>query len=189
MDHRAQAAPACGLARDDVLAVVGVGCRFAGGVASAGQLWDVVAGGRDAIGGFPGDRGWDVAAGGGSRGGAGSWRMWRGLMRGFSVSAPREAAGMDPQQRVLLEVCWEALEDAGIVPAGLRGSQAGVFVGASSSGYAGVPGFGLTGTVGGCAVGPGVVCAGAGGPGGDGGYGNVVVAGGGASGGSVAAVG
>ena len=148
MDHRAQAAPACGQARDDVLAVVGVGCRFAGGVASAGQLWDVVAGGRDAIGGFPGDRGWDVVAGGGFARRGGFVADVAGFDAGFFGISPREAGGMDPQQRVLLEVCWEALEDAGIVVAGLRGSQAGVFVGASSSGYAGVPGFGLTGTAG-----------------------------------------
>ena len=129
------------------LAVVGVGCRFAGGVASAEQLWDVVAGGRDVVGGFPEDRGWDVAVGEFARRG-GFLADVAGFDAGFFGVAPREAAGMDPQQRVLLEVCWEALEDAGIVPAGLRGSQAGVFVGASPSGYAGVPGFGLTGTAG-----------------------------------------
>ena len=123
------------------LAVVGVGCRFAGGVASAEQLWDVVAGGRDAVGGFPGDRGWDVPAGEFARRG-GFVADVAGFDAGFFGVAPREAAGMDPQQRVLLEVCWEALEDAGIVAAGLRGSQAGVFVGASPSGYAGVPGSG-----------------------------------------------
>ena len=145
MDRRAQAAPACGLARDDVLAVVGVGCRFAGGVVSAEQLWDVVAGGRDVVGGFPGDRGWGVAVGGFARRG-GFVADVAGFDAGFFGIAPREAAGMDPQQRVLLEVCWEALEDAGIVPAGLRGSQAGVFVGASPSGY----GCGADGTRGVC---------------------------------------
>ena len=147
MDRRAQAAPACGLARDDVLAVVGVGCRFAGGTAGLAGLWGLVAGGRDAVGGFPEDRGWDVAVGEFARRG-GFLADVAGFDAGFFGVAPREAAGMDPQQRVLLEVCWEALEDAGIVPAGLRGSQAGVFVGASPSGYAGVPGFGLTGTAG-----------------------------------------
>src|SRR4051794_37880508 len=126
------------------LAVVGVACRFAGGVASAEQLWDVVAGGVDVVGEFPGDRGWDVTEGGFARRG-GFLDDVAGFDAGFFGISPREAAGMDPQQRVLLEVCWEALEDAGIVAAGLRGSQAGVFVGASSSGYE----SGLTGTSGG----------------------------------------
>ncbi|HEY2269656.1 MAG TPA: polyketide synthase, partial [Streptosporangiaceae bacterium] len=148
MDHRAQTAPACGLARDDVLAVVGVGCRFAGRTAGLAGLWDLVAGGRDAMGGFPEDRGWDVPAEGGFARRGGFLADAGGFDAEFFGISPREAVGMDPQQRVLLEVCWEALEDAGIVAAGLRGSQAGVFVGASSSGYAGVPGFGLTGTAG-----------------------------------------
>src|SRR3954452_3994267 len=141
------------------LAVVGVACRFAGGVASAEQLWDVVAGGGDVVGGVPGDRGGDVP------------EVCVARPRGFLDDvprfdagcfgiSPREAVGMDPQQRVLLEVCWEALENAGIVAAGLRGSQAGVFVGASPSGYE----SGLTGTSGGVLSGRVSYALGLGGP-------------------------
>ena len=123
----------------DRVVVVGVGCRFAGGVGSAGQLWDVVAGERDVVGEFPSDRGWDVEGRGGFVAGVG------GFDAGFFGISPREALGMDPQQRVLLEVCWEALEDARIVPGALLGGQAGVFAGASGSGYGGVAGSRLTG--------------------------------------------
>jgi acyl transferase domain-containing protein len=127
----------------DRMVIVGVGCRFPGGVDSADALWEFVAESGDAIGEFPGDRGWpqdvfnpdpEAAArcyvrSGGFLHDAGDFDA-----RFFGIS-PREAAAVDPQQRLLLEVCWEALEDAGIDPAALRGSQAGVFVGASSSRY------------------------------------------------------
>ncbi|HET6703376.1 MAG TPA: beta-ketoacyl synthase N-terminal-like domain-containing protein [Amycolatopsis sp.] len=115
------------------IAVVGMGCRFPGGVRTPDQLWDLVAGGTDAVSGFPADRGWDTT---------GSYAHQGGFVydvadfdAGFFGISPREALGMDPQQRLLLEVSWEALEQGGIDPASLRGSATGVFAGASTSRY------------------------------------------------------
>ena len=138
------------------VAIVGMGCRYPGGVASPAGLWGLVASGGDAIGGFPADRGWDEREGPFVRAG-GFVADAVGFDAGFFGISPREALAMDPQQRLLLETCWEALEDAGIDPLGLRGSATGVFAGAASSGYGtglaesgaeGLEGYLLTGTTG-----------------------------------------
>ncbi|MER6129760.1 type I polyketide synthase [Streptomyces sp. NPDC001795] len=117
-------------ADDERIAIVGIGCRFPGGVRGPEEFWRLLADGVDAIGAPPADRGWQAD----------------GIEGGFLYDAadfdadffgisPREALAMDPQQRLLLEISWEALERAAIDPRGLHGSRTGVFVGTNYQGY------------------------------------------------------
>ncbi|SCG79560.1 type I polyketide synthase, partial [Micromonospora humi] len=119
---------------DEPIAIVGMGCRFPGGVENPADLWDLLTAGTDAIATFPGDRGWTGDHDGYTRVGGFIDHAADFDARLFGIS-PREALAMDPQQRVLLETSWEAVESAGIDPATLHGSQTGVFVGAAASRY------------------------------------------------------
>ncbi|WP_416975925.1 type I polyketide synthase, partial [Streptomyces sp. 4F14] len=114
-------------ARVEPVAIVGIGCRFPGGVSSPSDLWDVLVGGVDAISGFPVDRGWDLTDGGSGKGGF--LHDAAEFDAGFFGISPREALAMDPQQRLLLETAWEALERARIDPHSLKGSKTGVYAG------------------------------------------------------------
>ncbi|MDH6142630.1 acyl transferase domain-containing protein [Kitasatospora sp. GP30] len=116
--------------------IVGLGCRFPGGVDSPEELWELLSAGADAMGAFPVDRGWDLAGLAGDFARVGGFlNDVSGFDAGFFAVSPREALAMDPQQRLLLEVAWEAVERAGVDPLSLRGSRTGVFAGTNGQDY------------------------------------------------------
>ncbi|MDY7086191.1 MAG: SDR family NAD(P)-dependent oxidoreductase, partial [Actinomycetota bacterium] len=139
-------------AAHEPIAVIGMSCRYPGGVTGPEDLWEMVAAGRDGVTGLPADRGWYLDAL------TDATTLSGGFLHDattfdadfFGIS-PREALAMDPQQRVLLEAAWEAVERSGLDPATIKGSPTGVFVGAIPQDYRPGPGddtdgFALTGS-------------------------------------------
>jgi acyl transferase domain-containing protein/acyl carrier protein len=129
---------------DNKIAIVGMACRFPGGVERPEDFWQLLCDERDAVTAVPPERfGTAFYQHPSKREPGKSYTFAAGVLddvAGFDASffgvSPREATQMDPQQRLLLELAWEAFEDAGVRPADMRGRNCGVFVGAASMDYA-----------------------------------------------------
>ncbi|MGW0551887.1 type I polyketide synthase, partial [Streptomyces altiplanensis] len=141
-------------AAQEPIAIIGMTCRYPGGVSSPEDLWRLVEAGENGISDFPADRGWDTEALSASSTRSGGFlHDAPDFDADFFGISPREAVAMDPQQRVALESAWEAFERAGIDPTSVKGSQTGVFMGAMAQDYRvgpadGAEGFQLTGNTG-----------------------------------------
>ncbi len=136
-----ESVPLTEVSHDEPIAIVGMSCRYPGGITSPDDLWRLVSTGADGISPFPTDRSWDMdywlgqvaEAGKAPEGG-----FVPGVTEfdaGFFGIGPNEAVMMEPQQRMLLEACWEALERTGVDPVSLRGGDTGVFAGVMQSDY------------------------------------------------------
>ncbi|WP_312867388.1 SDR family NAD(P)-dependent oxidoreductase [Amycolatopsis pithecellobii] len=120
------------------VAIIGIGCRFPGGVADLPGFWEMLESGTDAISDIPAERWRATDYFDADRATPGRMFVRQGgflhspidaFDAGFFGMSPREAAALDPQQRLLLEVTWESLEDAGIAPSSTAAANIGVFVG------------------------------------------------------------
>ena len=119
------------------IAIIGIGCRFPGGVRTPQDFWSLLKSGRDVLRDIPSDR-WDIDE---HYNPAVTVPGKIYVRQGYYLDnidqfdpqffglSPREAESLDPQQRLVMEVCWETLEHAGIAPTSLKGGKTGVFVG------------------------------------------------------------